>query len=57
MIFTYRSKGSADDWTEETIEAENKVDALKKLDAIYGIKRDKNGKQLNDKEYIIVELL
>lgn len=47
MKFTYRSKGTVDDWTTETIEAESKEDAQKKLDEIYGVIRDKNGKQTN----------
>lgn len=57
MIFKYRAKGSADDWVEYTIEATDKDDAQKKLDGIYGIERDKNGVQLNDKKYIQVEIL
>lgn len=47
MKFTYRSKGTADDWTNDTIEAETKAEAIKKLDEIYGISRDKKGKQTN----------
>lgn len=47
MKFTYRSKGTVDDWTTEVVEADSKEDAIKKLDEIYGIKRDKNGKQTN----------
>jgi len=57
MIFKYRAKGSADDWVEYTIEAADKDEAQKKLDDIYGIERDKNGVQLNDKKYIQVEIL
>ena len=56
MIFTYKSKGSADDWTEETIEADNKEDAQKKLDVIYGIERDEKGIQTNS-DMIQVEIL
>ena len=47
MIFRYKSKGSVDDFTEDTIEAENKEDAQKKLDVIYGIERDEDGEQTN----------
>jgi hypothetical protein len=57
MIYKYKSKGSADDWTEDTIEAESKQDAQDKLDKIYGIQRDENGNQLNDKKYIQVVIL
>lgn len=47
MKFQYESKGSADDWTKDTIEAENAEEAQSKLDTIYGITRDKSGKQTN----------
>lgn len=47
MLFTYRSKGSADDWSTETVEAETVEDAQNKLDQIYGITRDKDGVQTN----------
>lgn len=47
MVFTYKSKGSADDWTEDTIEAANEAEAISKLDQIYGIKRDDEGNQTN----------
>lgn len=47
MKFTYKSKGNADDWTNDTVEAETKKEAQEKLDKIYGITRDKNGKQTN----------
>ena len=56
MIFQYRSKGSADDWTEDTIEAEDKAEAIKKLDTIYAVERDKNGKQTNG-DMVQVELV
>jgi len=47
MIFTYKSKGSADDWTNDTIEAKDEKDAQAQLDIIYGITRDEDGKQTN----------
>lgn len=47
MLFTYKSKGTADDWTDDTIEADSREDAIKALDQIYGIKRDENGSQTN----------
>lgn len=54
--FLYKSKGTADDWTEDVIEAESQEDAQKKLDEIFGVKRDKNGKQTNAK-WIQIQLL
>lgn len=42
MILKYRSKGIADDWTEDTIEAESKEEALQKLHEIYGVEAIKN---------------
>lgn len=56
MIFTYKSKGSADDWTNDTIEADNKAEAISKLDTIYGIKRNESGEQTNS-DMIQVEIL
>lgn len=56
MRFTYISKGSADDWTTDTIEAADIGEALDKLDAIYGIERNDNGDQINA-DMIQVELL
>lgn len=47
MLFTYKSKGTADDWTDDQVEADSREDAIKKLDQIYGIKRDDKGKQTN----------
>lgn len=54
--FEYRSKGSADDWTTDTIEAEDKDDAQKKLDVVYGVTRDKTGNQTNT-ESVQIELM
>lgn len=54
--FIYKSKGTADDWTEDKIEASDKQDAIKKLDQIFGITRDSNGKQTNP-EYVQVEIV
>lgn len=56
MKFTYRSKGTSDDWTEDTIEAQDKVQAQSKLDEIYGITRGKDGKQTNG-DIVRVEIL
>lgn len=56
MLFTYKSKGTADDWTNDTIEAEDENDAIAKLDKIYGIQRDKDGNQTNG-DMIEVELV
>lgn len=56
MKFIYRSKGSADDWTEDVIVADNKKEAIKKLDEIYGVIRDKQGIQTNSK-MIQVEII
>lgn len=47
MKFRYKSKGSVDDWTEDTIEAESKADAQEKLDVLHNIHRDKKGNQTN----------
>lgn len=55
-LFTYRSKGSADDWTDDTIEAKDRVEAIEKLDTIYGIKRNSDGNQTNT-DMIQVELM
>jgi len=56
MKFTYKSKGNADDWTNDTIEAETRKEAQEKLDKIYGIERDESGKQTN-KEIVQVVIL
>lgn len=56
MKFTYKSKGSADDWTTDAIEAEDQSDALQKLDTIYGIARDTAGTQTNA-DMIQVEII
>lgn len=56
MKFTYRSKGSVDDWTDDVIEAKDKQEAQNKLDEIYGIQRDDNGVQTNS-DMIKVEIL
>lgn len=45
MIFEYRSKGTNDDWTTDTVEAEDEKAAVAKLDTIYGIERDEASKQ------------
>jgi hypothetical protein len=47
MKFTYRSKGTADEWTEESVEADSREEAQNKLDEIYGITRDEQGNQTN----------
>lgn len=45
--FKYRSRGTNNaDWQLGEIEADSKEDAIKKLDEIFGIKRDSNGKPL-----------
>lgn len=56
MIFTYRSKGTADDWTNEAIEAVDIDEAQRKLDSIYGIRRDNAGNQTNE-EVVKVEII
>lgn len=56
MKFTYRSKGSVDDWTDDVIEAKDKQEAQNKLDEIYGIQRDDSGVQTNS-DMINVEIL
>ena len=56
MIFTYRSKGTNDDWTTDIIEAANQEEAWQKLDTIYGLVRDENGVQV-DADMIQVEIL
>ena len=58
QTFTFRSKGSADDWTTDTIEAETRKEASAKLDAIFGIVRDENGVRVSpDLSLLQVELL
>lgn len=59
MIFKYRSKGAAnDDWAPGEIEAEDKAAAQVKLDEIYGVQRDNNGKQLEkNKKMVEVEII
>lgn len=50
MIFTIKAKGTTDEtWSEHEIEAESLKDAQAQADAIYGVTRDKNGKQTNEK--------
>lgn len=56
MKFTYRSKGTADDWTSDTIDADNEQEAIQKLDEIYGIIRDDQGLQTNE-DMIQVEII
>jgi len=56
MKFTYRSKGTADDWTNDTIEADTEAQAIEKLDEIYGITRDDQGLQTNA-DMIQVEII
>lgn len=56
MMFTYRSKGTNDDWTTDSVEADSKADALRKLDEIYGVIRDENGNPANS-DMIKVELI
>lgn len=56
MIFKYRSKGTVDNWTTETIEAKDEKDAIAQLDSLYGVIRDKNGKQTNS-HLVKVELI
>jgi hypothetical protein len=47
-VFKYQSRGSAnDEWNKDTITAESEAEALTKLDEIYGIERDEDGKQTN----------
>lgn len=55
--FIYRCKGSANDsWDEGMeIEADTKAAAQSELDKIYGVERDKDGKQTN-KKMIQVEI-
>lgn len=54
--FFYKSKGSADDFTPDVIEASSIQEAQAKLDTIYGITRDDKGKQTNG-EMICVEFI
>lgn len=54
--FKYRSHGTANDWVEDTIEADDEKDAMRKLDKLYGIERDETGAQLNA-DMIKVELI
>ncbi len=56
MIFIYKSKGSADDWSEDKIEADSIEDAIRKLEKMYNVERDEDGAQTNSK-YIQVEVL
>lgn len=56
MKFTYRSKGTTDEWATDVVEADTKEDAIKKLDKIYDVQRDKNGKQTNA-DVIKVEII
>lgn len=57
--FIYKCKGSANDGWDEglEIEAESKADAQTQLDKIYGVERDKSGKQTNKDtvQVVIVE--
>lgn len=58
MIFTYQSKGSHDEFTEDFIEAENEAEAVAKLDDIYGVVRDAKGNQTEkSKKMIQFEIL
>lgn len=56
--FKYKAWGNLDDPKKaivQTIEADDKEDAIKKLDFNYGVERDKSGKQTNG-DKITVEL-
>jgi hypothetical protein len=55
--FKYRTKGSRNtDWVEASIEASDLGQTEDKLDAMYGVKRDDNGEQING-DMITVEVL
>lgn len=56
MKFRYKSKGSADDWTEDVIEAENEADAQEKLDKLHNVFRDEDGNQTNSEMIQVVIL-
>lgn len=48
MIFTIQAKGTTDaEWTVHEVAADNLKDAQAQADTIYGVVRDKDGKQTN----------
>lgn len=50
MKFTIKAKGTTDEtWSEHEVEAESLKDAQDQADTIYGVLRDKSGKQTNEK--------
>ncbi len=56
MKIRVRSKGTNDDWTEDTIVVESKETAQAEIDKIFAIQRDKDGNQTNA-DMIKVEIL